>query len=610
MSNRIDFYQSEQTSPAIPAASISIFVDGMLCPALESVEIVRSGWPQFSWARLRYNPAADTDGCLTSLEDIETLFSMGKSLSVQCMYNGQAPGAAVCSYPIFEGQIENIETTLKADDNLADIIARDFSANLRRIMVFGQRIVNADGTAVLLEGFDTIFDPDSKSNASELPVQVNGKNYTVFCPEGSNGKNWSYALVIDYLLSEYLPAGHLQTPELNRLQVLTDNQIVRDLDVTGLNLLEALHRCCERIALDFKFDPRMNPTGPRQAIVFYKSDTGRTVELDCQKAGRQLCLSRTNIAALSSRKNFWPVTHKYIGLGDFKIFEATFNLIMAWDSSLESGNYEYFSPSTNPDFYQVRDVYRKWTLNEAADYSDPPFSRGDAFDFSKIFQSKNYVRRRRRFWPTLTTDNQGKSLGYYLQVSYNCGLTWWQYLDALNILTDECGVWLSSERLGTELWDALLKGGLMFRITASIISDERLRATVTDGPVNSVAPVIEHTIVLPKQFKYRKISDQSIFANSTDPVLGVPDQVDDSGALYEYIRRVAAASSEIIETIDIQTTYLSLDYRVGDKVSTSPESRDLLACRRDSRSQNQIVRVQMDFQKQCTNLKIARRRKS
>ncbi|KPL20744.1 MAG: hypothetical protein AMJ75_11285 [Phycisphaerae bacterium SM1_79] len=610
MSNRTDFFQSQQISPALPAAAVSIFVDGMLCPFLEPVEIVHSGWPQFSRARLRYNPAANTDGCVVPLEDIDTIFPMGKSLSIQAIYNGGAPGAMTFSYPIFEGQIDRIETKLKADKNLADIIAKDFSAILSRITVFGQRVVNVDGTTLLLDGFDTIFNPDSRPNASNSQVQVNGRSYTVFCPEGLSGRLWSYAELIDYLLSEYLPVGVLMTPELSRLRVLTDGQIARDLDVTGLSLLEALHRCCDRIALEFKFVPNMNSIGPRQAIVFYKTETGRTIELDCQKKGNLLNPSRTNIAGVSSRKNFWPVTHRYIGLGDFKIFEATFNLTMGWDSSLESGDFNTYCPSTNPDFYQVRDVFRKWTLNEAGDYSGPLYNRGQAFDFSKIFQSKNYVCHRRRFWPTLTTDNQGKSLGYYLQVTYDCGQSWWQYLDAFNILTDECGVWLSGERLGTELWDALLMGGLGFRITASIIGDERLRAEVADGPVNSVAPVIEHAIVLPKRFKYRNISSQSIFANSTDPKLGVPDRVDDSQALYQYVRSVAAASTEIIETIDIQTPYLALDYEVGDKVNTGPERPDLPVCKSDNRSQKQIVHVRMDFKNQCTNLRIIRKRRS
>jgi hypothetical protein len=73
------------------------------------------------------------------------------------------------------------------------------------------------------------------------------------------------------------------------------------------------------------------PAGPDQAIVFYKSGIGRAVELNCQRDGEQFSISKTNIVRLHSRKNFWPITHKYIGQGDFKVYEATFGLVKAWD---------------------------------------------------------------------------------------------------------------------------------------------------------------------------------------------------------------------------------------------------------------------------------------
>jgi hypothetical protein len=218
------------------------------------------------------------------------------------------------------------------------------------------------------------------------------------------------------------------------------------------------------------------------------------------------------------------------------------------------------------------------------------------------------VHRRRRFWPCLTTDDQDRSLGYFLQVSYNSGQNWWQYLHAFNILLDECGVWLSSDQLDMDTWVAALQGSLRFRITASVVSDERLTAVVADGPVNSTAPAVDHILTLPRQFKYRKISDQSIFTEPSSQAFGTPDEVDDSTALREFVRHTAASSLEVIDTLDIQTPSLMFDYQLGDIVSTSPESRDLLACRSDNRSISRIVRVQMDFTKQCTNLKIVRQR--
>ena len=608
MSNRIDFYQSEQTQLALPAASVSVFVDGLPAPALEVIEIIRSGWPEFSWARLTHNPAAYTSGSATGFEDIQSKFGLGKPLCIRQYYNGAPPGTAALSLPIFCGHIEHIETKVSAAGEEIEILAKDFGVNLERLSVYGRRVARPDGSSVFLAGLDAVFNPDGKANASPLPTETAGKSYTVFCAEPSQGKLWSGAEVIHYLLCEYVPAGRLQTPSLTQLKALTDSQIIRDLDVTGLNLSEALHRCCERTGLKFKFVPRLAPTGSKEAIVFYSDGTGRVVELNCQPAGEQLSISKTNIAALHSRRNLWPVTHRYLAQGDFKVYEATFELVKAWDGNLEDIDYDKFSTLTNPDFHKVKDVYRKWSLNEAGQYSLAPYNRGDAFDFSNIFQSNDFVQRRRRFHPTLTTDILGRSLGYFLQVSFDEGQTWRQYLHAFNILLDECGIWLSSEQLDLEIWIAALRGFLRFRITASVVSDERLTCAMADGPVYSAAPVVEHVITLPRQFKYRKVSDKSIFAGSTDPTLGTAEEADDSDALHEFVRQTAARSSAIIETVDIQTPSLMFDCQVGDLVSTSPESRDLPACRRDSRSKSHIVRVQMNFREQCTNLRIVRRR--
>jgi len=611
MSNLIDFFQSTESRLAIPAATVSIFLDGTLCAELEPIEIIRSVWPESSWARLAYNPAGQISTQLMPAEQIETKFGMGKSISIRQVYTGLPAEAGVFDFVIFDGQIETIQTSLDPQCEKVEIIAGDFIANLKRMTIYGQRISNSDDSTVFLAGVDTIFNPDGKPNAGCSNVNVNGRNYTAFCAEPSQSKFWTYAQAIDYLLCEYLPPGQLHTPTVQQLRALTDNQIIRDLDVTGLNLAEAIQRCCERIGIDFKFVPRLAETGPSQAIVFHRDGTGRTVELNCQRPGQQLSISKTNIAALGSRKDLWPVTHRYIGQGDFKVYEATFGLVKAWDSADQDTDYEKFSPSSNPDFYKVKDVYRKWCLNEAGQYTPAPYDRGPAFDFSKIFQTGNFAHRRRRFWPTLTTDKQGRSLDYYLQVSYDGGLHWWQYLSAFSNLLDECGIWLASDQLDVDTWVAALKGVLELRITASVISDERLSCVYADSPVNSTAPVIEQVITLPRQFKFRKVSDQSIFAGGADPAdggLGVADEVDDSAALYEFVRQRAAASAAIIETADVQTPMLAPDYWPGDIVTSSPESRDLLSCKGDNRSRSRIVRAQMDFKNQCTNLKIVRKR--
>jgi hypothetical protein len=608
MSNRVDLFQPEQTNLAIAAASAVVLLDGVFCPGLEVIEIVRSGWPDFNTARLTYNPVASGSSEADSVEQIKAQFYPGAQICISQHYNSSPPSVVIGTLPIFVGQIETIERDLSDKGENVQVVAADFNANLKRAIIYGRYVSDIDGSAKFLMGSDPIFNEDAAPNASESNINFNGKNCRVFAAELSSAVYWTYAEIIDYLLCVYIQRRKLTRPPLELLQALTDRQRAAELDLTGLNVLQALHHCCERVGLSFRFLPIDSPDGPTQAIEFYKPDSTRKVELGLQPEGQQLNISKTNVAAYSSSENFWPVTHRYIGLGDLKVFEATFELVKAWDPSGESTNFDAFSPSSNPQFYQVRDVYRKWCLNETGRYTGQPYSQGPAYDFSGIFGTENYVRRARRFYPALTCDAQGRSLGYFLEVSYDDGEHWWQYLYAFDNLLDECGLWLSSDRLDLNTWIAILKGVLRFRVTCSVVSDERLTCEIADGPVGAGSPVIDFCLHLSRPFRYRKVTNQSNFYGSTDPSLGEPDEADDSAALYEHLRKWAGSKSEVIETVDLQTPYLALHYSIDDRVIAAPRSRDIFSLSSDNRSTARIEQVRMDFKNQCTHLKIIRRR--
>jgi hypothetical protein len=66
------------------------------------------------------------------------------------------------------------------------------------------------------------------------------------------------------------------------------------------------------------------------------------------------------------------------------------------------------------------------------------------------------------------------------------------------------------------------------------------------------------------------------------------------------------AESGAIETIDVRTPMVTMHYEVGDKVTVSPDSRDIPGARRDNRSTFRIDRTKMDLENQCTNLSILR----
>ena len=608
MTNKAELFQPEYSRLTLPAAMMMAFLDGVPCEDLEPIEVVRSGWPEFGWARLACNAAAGQDSPKIVPEEVEDRFAFGRRISLHQLYNREPPGVAVASLPLFVGQIEGIETTVRAGKERIEIIARDFSASLRRATVYGQRVLQGDGLTILLSGLDTVFNPLGRGNASIPSVVIEGKARTVFSTSATETRGWTCADAIHYLLSEYASAGGLIWPDIGQLLALTESRPLRDLDVTGLNLLDALHRCCDAAGVRFQFVPRLVEAGPAQAVVFHQNGRGRVIELNHQPSGESLSLSRTSASALCSKRTRYPVTHRYIGQGDFKVYEATFELVKAWDPALEGTSYNTFSASMNPQFHRVKDVHRKWCLNEACDYSNPPYDRGGPYDFSRLFEHAAHVPRRRRFWPALSTDAHGRSLGYFLQASFDDGLHWCNYRHAFNNLLDECGIWLSSDQLDVDTWVAALKGVLRMRLTASVASDERLTCILADGPVGSATPVVDHVLTLPRRFAYRKVSPQSIFAPLPAAGLGTPDEADDSIALREFVRLHAGISSAIIETTDVQTPTLRLHLYPGDRVTSCPESRDLVGCRRDNRGIVWIERVHMDLRNQCTNLQLVRQR--
>ncbi|MFA5422698.1 MAG: hypothetical protein WC374_02450 [Phycisphaerae bacterium] len=598
MSNRIDLFHPDKPDLVLAANAAVVFLDGCLCSNLEVIEITRAAYPDFSSARFAYNPNDNQSAQLYP----------GASICIAQHYNASQPSVTIDTLPLFVGQIESIETNFTDDGEIIEILARDYSSILQRTIIAGCFAADIDNSVKFLIGSELIFNNNNLPNAVAAPADFNGIISKIFAADLSSAQFWTYAEIINYLLAVYVTQRGLIKPSLEFLSALTENKIADELDLADLDLLDALHKCSQYAGLNFRFTPLSTPTESAQAIEFYKPEAVRKVEIELQSAGEQLNISRTNIAAYSSKQNYWPVTHRCIGIGDLKTFEATFELIKAWDPAKESVNFDLFSPSTNPDFYQVRDVFRKWCLNETGRYTAEPYNRGAVYDFSKIFATPNYISKARRFYPALTSDTSGDSLGYYLEVSYDAGQSWTPYPDSFDNLLDECGIWLADDALDTDLLNAILNGTLKLQITCSVISDEPLCCEIADGPLGSAAPVVDFYLREPSRFKYKKVTGKSIFYNSTNPSLGQPAEADDTDALYERLRNWAGSKSEVIETVDLQTPYLALHFLPGDRLVTAPQSRDVINLHSDNRSTANIERVKMDFVNQRTELKITRRR--
>jgi hypothetical protein len=604
MNNVIDFFQPQNNDLSVGAFTAGVYLDGQWCDFLIPEKIIFAAEPDFNQAVLNCYPA---DNELLP-EEIVSNLCCGQKIVIKTVYDAGLGQSRPQELPIFAGTIEIVDTEIAGDKQKIEIIAKDFSAKLKRRTVYGRTICSSGNQAIFIAGADTVFNPSSQPNASFQNITQNSRNFKAFASGDNEGRFFSCAEAIYYLLCSYIPAGELVIPTLAQLETLTGGQNIIDVDVTGLNLIDALRRCCKQAGLRFKFVPALSQTGPAEAIVFFKPGNSREVELNCQQTREKINITGTNIAELTGRKKLSPVTNRYIVQGDYKIYEATFDLVKGWDSSLEENDYDKYSPASNENFNQVRDVWRKWVLNEAGDYSQSPYNQGEPFDFSEIFERSPFIQKRRRFLSCLTAGASGTSLGYNLEISYTNGSHWWPYMGSFKVLVDECGIWLSAERFDCDMWFAILKGYLKLRITASVMSDERINFTACDGPVNSTLDVVDRIITLPRRFKYRKVSPQSIFINNTEQNLGIADETDDTPSLVEYTRSLSDSNRSDIEQLRIKTLLPSPLFSPGDRITASPDSRDILGVKYDN-NLCLLEKAELDFIAQQSILTIVKRRK-
>jgi hypothetical protein len=598
MSNRIDLFQPQCNELAVGSAAANVYLDGQWCDFLVPEKITLAAEPDFNQAILSYYPKDNSQ----LPEEISSLVKCGQRVVLKSVFDGGIGVTSGQELPIFAGFIEQIGMEISSNQQKVTVIAKDFSAKLARKTVYGA-IVSNQGQGIFIGSADTVFNPEGKPNASKQEIQQNGRSFKVFCADESQSDYFTCAEAVYYLLCSYMPSGEIAIPTLEQLETLSGAREIIDVDVTGLNLIEALRRCCSQAGLRFKFMPTLTETSPAEAIVFFRPELCREVELNCQWPSDKIDISKTNITEITSKKNYSPVTHKFLVQGDYKIYEATFELVKAWDPALEENDYDRYSPLTNENFNQVRDVWRKWCLNEAGDYSASPYNQGAAFDFSKIFENGSYVRKKRRFLPTLTCGEDGSSIGYYLEISYTGGTCWWPYMGSFKVLLDQCGVWLSAEQLDTDMWFAILKGLLKFRITASVSADERINFAAADGPVDSTIEVVDKVVTLPRRFKCQKVSPYSIFVNDS------ANQKDDTASIVEYARGISDSGGRQTEQLQIKTMVLSPAFSPGDKIITSPDSRDILGVKYDNRSVCLLEKIEMDFVNQQTILTAVKKRK-
>ncbi len=348
-----------------------------------------------------------------------------------------------------------------------------------------------------LSGRRAIFNEGGRGNCDPTELETHGSDGTKLCdtpifidPDNA-GEYWTAKKMVRYILSPGHNESFQQFPLENPAALIGldhsdwDKTLGR-LSVEGLNVIEALDLVCRNLGWTFRED---YDTDGNASIVLYKIGSADSYSRDDDHAiilhqlyapypNEQI---RTGIAAgekmlfsMMINDDIAPVVNTPRGLGGRHKFECTFNLVPAWlDSQLvpdTTGDdmenlffhehalqemtdkdsktfYKYYHPSGS---LFMRDVGRKWALNESGAYTLGSYDRGKPYNFADVIDPKYilndqsnrlYGPFKRQLLSPLTRDGAALNCADILvEFSFDSGSTWHVLPATISSLPDEAGL--------------------------------------------------------------------------------------------------------------------------------------------------------------------------
>ena len=544
----------------IEPPQVEVRVDGRTQSRLrlDAVETAMGAAPR-AWFSAGFGRRAGA-GTDIRLEHLAGRFRPGQTVSARLLRSGLLPGTARGDLVVFEGRIARIEMGLDADGERLILEAEDPAAALLGRRVGGCRARTSGGDAERLDGLPLVLNPDGVPNASAGPYDPgSGDTYTVFAADPPAGAvAWTLDEAAAYLLAEHGDADGVQVPSPGEVREAVGAVVVRDVSLEGRTLGGALDALLEPAGARATVSVEPAPDGVSRRLEIWRPDRAPAAWLAHQAPGATYAPAATDLSALRVRMLFDAAPRRTVAWGDRKFYESTFDLVAGWDDGLAGYDPDTFSPSTNANFDAVRDVFRKWVLNETGAYTASPYDRGPAPDLSALFDGAATVRRRRRFLPCVSRDALGRSYGVYVEVSLDEGTTWQRAALGLRVLRDECGLYLTDDLLPPPYLAAAMRGHVRVRATATIESDSRLSAVGGDDAADDGPGRTRHLNVA-AGYRFRRVAATSRFQ-------GGSDDVDDTARLEELVSAVAEADRRSPAPTRVVVPGLALGHRVGERL--------------------------------------------
>tara|TARA_R100000808_G_scaffold24931_1_gene59478 strand:- start:6701 stop:8698 length:1998 start_codon:yes stop_codon:yes gene_type:complete len=366
---------------------------------------------------------------------------------------------------------------------------------------------------------------------------------------------WNLRDVVNYLCRfANSSQQYVLNPDTASFNVLSnDRSLVRNIVIEqGTRLPEALSEVLGPYGYDWKVE---YPNLGKGKITIFERGTGAVSWLTLQEVG--LLVNPTVDQAARASVNY-DVSDQAVNqvtvLGDHVEIEATVELVPGWDESLD-GSDPLTLRKSHEDWEDLglHRVWRDWVLNESGDYTGIRAGLDKSFDFQGLvrsvlvangFPASSAVeyQHRRKFLPTITTDDsgtpRGKVQGIEIEWSTDGGQNWgsifgWKRTlvggetkkmpglpDAsrVQVLQNECGIRIGNESKPPTAGNYinLGVGTVKFRVTARIKCDTKVVAYDDLGVSKSLLVDGKHMVVdMAKRYKLRLLDRNSLFWDSS-----------------------------------------------------------------------------------------------
>jgi len=327
-------------------------------------------------------------------------------------------------------------------------------------------------------------------------------------------------------------------------------------------------------------------------VVYRAGQSGPRRRIGLQPAGETFSPETTNLWRGRLTFSRRPARPGVVVIGKKKRYESTFTLRKGWDPSLETTRWRDFVRSLSPNWSVLRDVYRKWVLNEHGWYSGPPWNL-PVHDFSEVSAEDFALQVPRPFLPCLSSDPSGRTLGLVVEVRTGSSAPWRRWRGPLWASKCEAAIYLGGDALGGEFFSAAAAGEAQVRVTATIESDRPLKVCI-DGDPGCGRELID----LSNRAGWDRVDSGSVFFG--DDELGPPAERDDLALLEQWARRHVETRRGSVEAT-FELGWVDTSYYVGDLVELL--DGQALELRSGADSQPHVKAVRHDLsERQSTTL--------